>query len=412
MFEGEDLPLMHHTDDDDMLDVITPPRPAEQETPFTTPSAEIPSTSSAQSQELKRQKIQSLYRHLGVSVDPNLADLERFRLKTTGSQTIFRFMTSNGEWENLTNKRTGKWLADNTLKKILGGHSGMVRHLGLEDIPERFKRQKDAARRLNKSLPTDLEMESIPLDDLGRRVSDVDSELRKSFAELPMRDLLGLDKALQRIQGELANNVAKLSQVDHRIAHENEKLKTMDSSYTEEQREEVKKRLSKLQDERGARLELASQNQKDLQSQFARIRQTLEKIIESDTTLGEKIKTLFREQGITITAIIAAIGLVISTIVGFVTGGGGGGYTPSKPPSDKGGVKKWIQKQLKAIAGLLGKLATKLGDALPGILGSIVSWLLNLAKNVVSVFAEHTWLFIVFIGGAITTRLMTKIKTK
>ena len=140
MFEGEDLPLMHHTDDDDMLDVITPPRPAEQETPFTTPSAEISSTSSAQSQELKRQKIQSLYRHLGVSVDPNLADLERFRLKTTGSQTIFRFMTSNGEWENLTNKRTGKWLADNTLKKILGGHSGMVRHLGLEDIPERFKR--------------------------------------------------------------------------------------------------------------------------------------------------------------------------------------------------------------------------------------------------------------------------------
>ena len=157
---------------------------------------------------------------------------------------------------------------------------------------------------------------------------------------------------------------------------------------------------------------MASQNQKDLQSQFARIRQTLKKIIESDTTLGEKIKTLFREQGITITAIIAAIGLVISTIVGFVTGGGGGGYTPSKPPSDKGGVKKWIQKQLKAIAGLLGKLATKLGDALPGILGSIVSWLLNLAKNVVSVFAEHTWLFIVFIGGAITTRLMTKIKTK
>ena len=208
---------------------------------FTTPSAEIPSTSSAQSQELKRQKIQSLYRHLGVSVDPNLADLERFRLKTTGSQIIFRFMTSNGEWENLTNKRTGKWLADNTLKKILGGHSGMVRHLGLEDIPERFKRQKDAARRLNKSLPTDLEMESIPLDDLGRRVSDVDSELRKSFAELPMRDLLGLDKALQRIQGELANNIAKLSQVDHHIAHENEKLKTMDSSYTEEQREEVTK---------------------------------------------------------------------------------------------------------------------------------------------------------------------------
>ena len=255
-------------------------------------------------------------------------------------------------------------------------------------------------------------MESIPLDDLGRRVSDVDSELRKSFAELPMHDLLGLDKALQCIQGELANNVAKLSQVDHRIAHENDKLKTMDSSYTEEQREEVKKRLSKLQDERGARLELASQIQKDLQSQFARIRQTLEKIIESVTTLGEKIKTLFREQGITTTAIIAAIGLVISTIVGFVTGGGGGGYTPSKPPSDKGGVKKWIQKQLKAIAGLLGKLATKLGDALPGILGSIVSGLLNLAKNVVSVFAEHTWLFIVFIGGAITTRLMTKIKTK
>ena len=167
-------------------------------------------------------------------------------------------------------------------------------------------------------------------------------------------------------------------------------------------------RVKNLKDERQTRLELTSQNREDLQSQTARIKQTLEKVLDSDTSLAERIKTLFREQGITIASILTAFGLLISTIVGFVTGGSGGGAVGGAV----GGGKKWIQDKLKALARLFGKLAQKLAAALPGIIGSIVSWLLNLLKKVTLFAAEHIWLFIAGVVGLIITFLMKEVKNK
>ena len=279
-------------------------------------------------------------------------------------------------------------------------------------LPERFQLQKQAARKLNKSLPTDSEMEAIPLEDLGEHVSDVGSEIRRDSVNLdgvfPMRELLGLDEALQRIQGELANNVAKLTEIDKRINIERDKRKEManDPIYTDEQRKEVENRVKKLQDERSTRLELASHNKKALQSQFARIRQTIEKVLDSDTSLAERIKTLFREQGITIASILTAFGFLISTIVGFVTGGGGG-TTVGKPPS-KGGGKEWMKKQLKALARLFGKLAQQLGAALPGIIGSILSWLFTLLKKATLFMAEYIYLAIAAVAGLMVAWMMQK----
>ena len=88
----------------------------------------------------------------------------------------------NGDWVNLTDKRTGEWLSDATLKQRLGGESGMIRNLGLEETPERFVRQKQAAKKLNELIPTDLEMESISLEDLSKATSSIETELRDIVA--------------------------------------------------------------------------------------------------------------------------------------------------------------------------------------------------------------------------------------
>ena len=50
--------------------------------------------------------------------------------------------------------------------------------------------------------------------------------------------------------------------------------------------------------EEQARLEILSQNRKHLQTQVARIKQTIEKVINKDTSLAEKTLNSFREQGI------------------------------------------------------------------------------------------------------------------
>ena len=50
------------------------------------------------------------------------------------------------------------------------------------------------------------------------------------------------------------------------------------------------------------------------------------------------------------------------------------------------------KNKLKALSQLLGKLADKALASLPGIIGSILSWILNRAKEVVG------WLFLKFVG--------------
>ena len=102
--------------------------------------------------------------------------------------------------------------------------------------------------------------------------------------------------------------------------------------------------------------------------------------MDKDTSLGEKIRTLFREQGITI----------------------------EPPPKDEKDLKGWIRNKLKALASLLGKLGMKAAEALPGIIGGIISWILNRAKDVVGWVSQNLWALVVGIGGLIYTYMVTR----
>ena len=79
-------------------------------------------------------------------------------------------------------------------------------------------------------------------------------------------------------------------------------------------------------------------------------------MLDKDTSLGEKIRTLFREQGITIASILTAIGMAIGVLVEALLPGGGaeasGGGEP--PPKDEKGLKEWIRNKLKVLVSLSG----------------------------------------------------------
>lgn len=70
-------------------------------------------------------------------------------------------------------------------------------------------------------------------------------------------------------------------------------------------------------------------NKEKLRSQVNRITDTIAKILKEDTKLGERIQTLFREQGITIVSVLTAIGMIIGVIVEAVI------PTSSTAPSPK-----------------------------------------------------------------------------
>ena len=82
---------------------------------------------------------------------------------------------------------------------------------------------------------------------------------------LDIQEFLGINKALQSIQGELLNNNSKLTAIDKSIQGDTKKLEEVenDPTYTDEQRQLHRDRLDDVNTEKQARLEILSQNRKD-----------------------------------------------------------------------------------------------------------------------------------------------------
>ena len=143
-----------------------------------------------------------------------------------------------------------------------------------------------------------------------------------------------------------------------------------------------------------------------LKSQITNFKETIAKVLDKYTSSGEKIRTLFREQGITIASILTAIGMAIGVFIEALLPGSGGAVVASggggEHPKDEKGLKEWIKNKLKALASLLGPLGIKTSaEAFPGIIGGIISWCLNRAKDVVGWVSQNLWALVVDVGGLI-----------
>ena len=71
--------------------------------------------------------------------------------------------------------------------------------------------------------------------------------------------------------------------------------------------------------------------QKDLSVQFARIKETIEKIVGEGKCFMEQICAFFHDRVIIITSILIALSITISTTVTAFTGVFGGGRGPASP---------------------------------------------------------------------------------
>ena len=148
--------------------------------------------------------------------------------------------------------------------------------MSLDEIPSASERSFKAATKLRRELRTDIEMESTPLMELSSLAEDIHVKIREASqnTDLDMWEFLGIDKALQSIQGELLNNTSKLTEINKRIKRDTKKLEEVenDPTYSDEQRQLYKDGMDNLNIEKQARLEILSQNPKDLQTQVAKIK--------------------------------------------------------------------------------------------------------------------------------------------
>ena len=104
-----------------------------------------------------------------------------------------------------------------------------------------------------------------------------------------------------------------------------------------------------------------------------------------------------------------AIGVLVEALLPGASGGeGAAAASGGPPPKDEKGLKEWIRSKLKALASLLGRLGMKAAEALPGIIGSIISWILNRVKDVVGWISQNLWALVVGIGGLLYTYMVTR----
>ena len=169
------------------------------------------------------------------------------------------------------------------------------------------------------------------------QIKDVQTDTEDLF-ENPLCELLGLDKQLRSIRGSLKVEVAKKVQLDGHIEMKKIKLGEIQDNprYTKKQHEELRKRLDKLNDELKVRQESIDLLKGRLKNQITSFKETIAKVLDKDTSLGEKIRSLFREQGITIASMLTAIGMAIGVLVeALLPGSGAGSATASgggEPP--------------------------------------------------------------------------------
>ena len=304
-------------------------------------------------------------------------------------------------------------------------------------IDEIDDNSKQLASELNKLPKSEDTQDNIMLQDIVNKneiatdnsirlietsLTEIGADASTQTGGLTLRELQGLDKELRTISSSLRSAIAKAMAKQVDIDKENRKLEEMtnDETYSDEQREEVQARLQRFQDEQKDINEQIRILKGRYSNQIYQIRESIMKFLDKETgTLGERISTLFKEQGITIVSILTAVGMAIGVLIEALLGGPSASTptsqsttTSDKQPKVKGGAREWIKNKLKALLQLLGKLADKALASLPGIIGSILSWILNRAKEVIGWLSQNLWALITGVGVLIYTYFMTKTRIR
>ena len=250
-----------------------------------------------------------------------------------------------------------------------------LKAMGFADITDedthpyrtKYKVARDKVRKLNENLDerskaiessstTDaeaIEMIEVTYKDIDNTVKDVEQDM--SFIKpserdnlLPLRELEGLDKQLRTIKGSLKVAIAKRIDLEGRIKLEERKLNEIqDPKYSDDQRDMIEGRINKLRGELTERNKEVDILKGEASKQINQIKESITKFLDKEMgTLSERIRTLFKEQGITIVSISTAVGMAIGVLIETLLGGPSASAPTLGGTSggdNKGGAREWIK---------------------------------------------------------------------
>ena len=274
-------------------------------------------------------------------IDP-IREYQNFKLTKNGKLS-YKYKRTVIDFGNINNRLKAPW----EIRRLGVAKLRLMgfRNITYEDInpyDRRSKRLREDVMKLNENLDerskaiessstTDaeaIEMIEVISKDIDTTVKGVEQDT--SFIEpserdklLPLRELQGLDKQIRTIKGSLKVAIAKRVELEDCIKHEENKLNEIqDPIYSDDQRKMVEDRIKKLRDELYERNEEINILKGEASKQINQIKESITKFLDRETgTLGQRIRTLFKEQGITIVSILTAVGMTIGVLIEALLGG-------------------------------------------------------------------------------------------
>jgi len=248
------------------------------------------------------------------------------------------------------------------------------------------------------------------------------------FSNQALREILGYRSESVRLAEQLSIRDYKIRLLEDLLSKttkEIEQLKlNVDNKVLEET--EYKKEnayLEKRTDDLEKEIEFQKQERKLLQrsydSNHTRLKNVFKDLLikpDSKISLKDRIKLLFKLEGLTIGTILTVIVMVFTTIGLGISNSIKPNITPTpdKPigPPDDDSIENKIKHGLQKLAEYLKELAKKSMYAIPGIIGSIISYILKAGGNVLMFAAEHIKLFLIAVVSTVVYGLINMIKTK
>ena len=138
--------------------------------------------------------------------------------------------------------------------------------------------------------------------------------------------------------------------------HKERKLNEIqDPTYSDDQRNIIEDKIKRLGDGLNERNEEIDILKGEAPKQINQIGGSIMKFLDKESgMLGERIRTLFKEQGIMIVSILTAIGMAIGVLIEALPGGPSvtttttSGGTRGSDGKDSG-AREWIKNKLKAL---------------------------------------------------------------
>ena len=253
-------------------------------------------------------------------------------------------------------------------------------------------RMQDTANQIQ-----EIENAQGPLDsDAIQKLKDEKSQLKKEH-KIKRKELNALAKAAgqaRKLQQELNKTRLRKGETERRLGEL--KARKDDSQpldglkqRAEELNQHITEDLRLIEDENtspsereAARERLAVRNEE---------LETLNEEIEArerQRPLLERVKDIFKKYGWTLQAVALAVGIVLSALALAATNG--------------------LKAGTKAIGNGLKAIGQKLGSLLPGLIGSIVSYIFKAAGSDLSFLGEHAWLLILAVVAFFMERLLKR----